>query len=229
MGVAVVFVPLAFFAPRLYHFVAAPLLKVLPSGGTMIATEVASPFLVPFKLAAVLALVIALPWVLYQVWAFVAPGLYRNERRLVAPLLISSTLLFYLGVAFAYVVMPRIFHFLVNVLPEGVTVATDISKYLDFVLKLFLSFGIAFETPVAIVLLCWTGFVTPAQLRSHRDYVLVAVFFLAAVLTPPDAISMVSMALCTYALYEVGILWASWLVRNREADKPVQRLGSEGG
>lgn len=221
MGVGVAFVPLACFAPRIYHFVAAPLLNVLPTGGTMIATEVASPFLVPFKLAAVLALIVALPWVLYQIWAFVAPGLYRNERRLVAPLLISSTLLFYLGVAFAYVVMPRIFHFLVNVLPEGVTVATDISKYLDFVLKLFMAFGIAFETPVAIVLLCWTGFVTPAQLRSHRDYVLVAVFFLAAILTPPDAISMVSMAVCTYLLYEVGILWASWLVRNREADKAL--------
>jgi sec-independent protein translocase protein TatC len=219
-GVFVAFVPLAFFARQLYHLLAEPLLKLLPPGSAMIATEVASPFFAPFKLAGLLAFALALPWVLYQLWAFVAPGLYRKERRMVVPLLISSTLLFYLGVAFAYfLVLPRIFQFLLSVTPEGVSMMTDISKYLDFVLKLFVAFGLAFETPVAIVLLCWTGFVTPQQLRSHRDYVLVGVFVVAAILTPPDVVSQISMAVCTYLLYEVGILWASWLVRNRTAEK----------
>lgn len=216
-GVALVFLPLAFFARQLYHFLADPLLRLLPPGSSMIATEVASPFFAPFKLAGIVAFVIALPWVLYQVWAFVAPGLYRNERKLVLPLLASSTLLFYAGVAFAYFfVLPRIFHFLIGITPAGVSMMTDISKYLDFVLKLFVAFGLAFETPVAIVLLCWTGFLTPQQLRSHRDYVIVGVFVVAAILTPPDVISQISLALCTYALYEVGIVWASWLVRNKE-------------
>lgn len=217
-GVFVVFIPTAFYARQLYHWLATPLLHLLPPGSSMIATEVASPFFAPFKLAALLALVLALPWVLYQIWAFVAPGLYRNERRLVMPLLGSSTLLFYLGVAFAYFfVLPRIFAFLLGITPEGVAMMTDINKYLDFVLKLFIAFGIAFETPVAIVLLAWTGFVTPAQLRQHRDYVLVGVFVVAAVLTPPDVVSQISLAVCTYALYELGILWASWLVRGRAA------------
>jgi sec-independent protein translocase protein TatC len=215
-GVAIAFLPLAFYAKKIYHFLAEPLLKLLPPGSSMIATEVASPFFAPFKLAGLLAFALALPWVLYQIWAFVAPGLYRNERRLVAPLLASSTLLFYAGVSFAYfIVLPRIFEFLLSVTPEGVSMMTDISKYLDFVLKLFVAFGLAFETPVAIVLLCWSGFLTPQQLRSHRDYVLVGIFFVAAILTPPDVISQVSLALCTYALYELGILWASWLVRNK--------------
>ena len=215
-GVALVFAPLAFYARQLYHWLAEPLMNLLPKGSSMIATEVASPFFAPFKLAGLLAFVVALPWVLYQLWAFVAPGLYKNERKLVMPLLISSTLLFYAGVAFAYfLVLPRIFVFLLGVTPEGVSVMTDISKYLDFVLKLFMAFGLAFETPVAIVLLCWTGFVTPDQLRKRRDYVLVGVFVLAAVLTPPDIISQISLAVSTYGLYEVGILWASWLVRQR--------------
>ena len=216
-GVLIVFLPLAFYARQLYHILADPLMKLLPAGSSMIATEVASPFFAPFKLSAIVAFVLALPWVLYQLWAFVAPGLYRNERKLVAPLLVSSTLLFYSGVAFAYfVVLPRIFQFLIGITPSGVAMMTDINKYLDFVLKLFIAFGVAFETPVAIVLLCWTGFLTPQQLRSHRDYVLVAVFVIAAVLTPPDVVSQISLALCTYGLYEVGILWASWLVRGKE-------------
>jgi len=215
-GMALVFLPLAFFARQLYHLLAEPLLRLMPAGSKMIATDVASPFFAPFKLAGVLAFALALPWVLYQIWAFVAPGLYRNERRLVVPLLVSSTLLFYAGVAFAYlIVLPRIFGFILAFTPDGVSMMTDINSYLNFVLKLFLAFGLAFETPVAIVLLCWTGFVTPQQLRSHRDYVLVGIFAVAAVLTPPDIVSMISMALCTYGLYEVGIIWASWLVRSR--------------
>lgn len=217
-GVAIVFLPLAFFARRLYHILAEPLMKLLPPGSSMIATEVASPFFAPFKLAGLLAFALALPWVLYQVWAFVAPGLYRNERRLLVPLLASSTCLFYLGIAFAYfLVLPRIFQFLLGVTPDGVAVMTDISQYLDFVLKLFLAFGLAFEMPIAIVLLAWTGFVTPKQLRERRDYVIVGIFVVAAVITPPDIVSQISLALSAYALYELGILWASWLVRNRDS------------
>lgn len=222
IGVLIVFAPIAYYARSLYHFLATPLLKLMPAGTTMIATDVASPFFAPFKLAGLLAFVAALPWVLYQVWAFVAPGLYRNEKKLVLPLLFTSTLLFYAGVAFAYLlVLPRIFEFLVKIAPEGVAMMTDINAYLDFVLKLFLAFGLAFETPVAIVLMCWTGFVTPAQLRKHRDYVLVGIFVVAAVLTPPDVISQVSLALATYGLYELGILWASWLVRQRNSETPA--------
>jgi sec-independent protein translocase protein TatC len=229
-GVALAFVPVAYFARDLYHWLAEPLLKLMPQGSSMIATDVASPFFAPFKLAALVALVLALPWVLYQIWAFVAPGLYKNERRLVLPLLASSTLLFYAGVAFAYfLVLPRIFHFLLDIAPAGVAVMTDISKYLDFVLKLFLAFGMAFETPVAIVLLCWTGFVTPAQLRQHRDYVLVGVFIVAAVLTPPDVVSQISLAVCTYALYELGIVWASWLVGQRAAPATEQATTATAG
>jgi sec-independent protein translocase protein TatC len=216
IGIVVALIPLMFYARHLYHYLAEPMLKLMPPGATMIATEVASPFLAPFKLAAVVAFVIALPWVLFQLWAFVAPGLYKNERRLVVPLLASSTLLFYAGVAFAYfLVLPTIFHFFVSVAPEGVAIMTDVSKYLDFVLKIFVVFGVAFETPVAIVLLVLTGFVTPKQLSARRDYVLVGVFVIAAVLAPPDVLSQTLLAVPSYLLYEVGILASRWVVRNR--------------
>jgi sec-independent protein translocase protein TatC len=216
IGIAVVLIPLMFYARHLYHYLAEPMLKLMAPGSSMIATEVASPFLAPFKLAAVVAFVVALPWVLYQIWAFVAPGLYRNERKLVVPLLASGTLLFYAGVAFAYyAVLPTIFHFFVSVAPEGVAIMTDVSKYLDFVLKIFVVFGVAFETPVAIVLLVLTGFVTTQQLSARRDYVFVGVFVVAAVLAPPDILSQVLLALPSYLLYEVGILASRWLVRNR--------------
>ncbi len=217
IGVAVVLVPLLFVAKQLYHFLATPLLKLLPPGSTMIATEVASPFFTPFKLAAVVAFAVALPWVLFQIWAFVAPGLYKNERKLVLPLLASSTALFYIGVAFAYfLVLPTVFRFFVSSAPEGVAVMTDVSKYLDFVLKLFLAFGVAFETPVAIVLLVMTGFVTPQQLAARRDYVLVGIFVVAAVLTPPDVMSQTMLAVPSYLLYELGILVSRWAVRKRK-------------
>jgi sec-independent protein translocase protein TatC len=216
-GVFFAFLPLAFYARRIYHLLAAPLLRQLPAGGQMIATEVAAPFLVPFKLSAMLALGVALPWVLYQVWAFVAPGLYRNERRMVLPLLVSSTLLFYVGVAFAYfLVLPAVFKFFLGVAPEGVAVMTDVGKYLDFVIKLFLAFGLTFETPVAIVLLCWSGIVTPQQLAARRDYVAVGVFVVAAILTPPDVLSQTMLAVPMYILYECGILGARWFVRARD-------------
>jgi sec-independent protein translocase protein TatC len=219
IGVFIAFVPLAFFARHIYHLFAQPLLRLLPAGGSMIATEVAAPFLVPFKLAAMLAFIVALPWVLYQIWAFVAPGLYRNERRLVMPLLVSSTLLFYLGVAFCYfLILPAVFHFFVSVAPEGVAVMTDVGKYLDFVIKLFLVFGLTFETPAAIVLACWTGFVTPQQLSARRDYVVVGVFVVAAVLAPPDVLSQVLLAVPMYLLFELGILGAKWLVKAKAAE-----------
>ena len=227
-GVAIAFAPLAYFSRTIYHYFAAPLLHLMPAGSSMIATEVASPFIVPFKLAAVLALVVALPWVLYQIWAFVAPGWYRNERKLILPLLASSTLLFYVGVAFAYfVVLPVVFRFFVNVAPEGVAVMTDVAKYLDFVLKLFLAFGLTFETPVAIVLLAWSGVVTPAQLSARRDYVLVGVFVAAAILTPPDVLSQTLLAVPTYLLYEVGILWARWVVKVRDRNRAAAEAAAD--
>lgn len=219
VGVLVLLVPLAIFSRELYAFFARPLVKLLPAGATMIATEVASPFLAPFKLSALVALVLAMPWVLYQIWGFVAPGLYKHERRLIAPLLASSTLLFYCGIAFAYyITLPTVFHFFVGIAPEGVTVATDIGKYLDFIITIFIAFGLAFETPVAVVLLVWTGFVSVAQLREARGYVLVGVFVVAAIITPPDVFSQILVAVPSYLLFEVGILWASWMSRMRARD-----------
>ena len=213
IGVGLVFVPMAVFARELYALLAQPLLSLMPAGTQMIATEVASPFFAPFKLAGIASLIVALPWVLYQVWAFVAPGLYRTEQRLVVPLLATSTLLFYLGMAFAYfLVFPLVFGFFVAVAPEGVAMMTDISRYLDFVLTLFVAFGIAFETPVAIVLLVRTRFVTPAKLGQARPYVFLGAFVIAMLLTPPDIFSQTLLALPAYLLYEVGIVWARWLV-----------------
>lgn len=176
--VVVIFLALVYFANDIYNFVASPLLDVLPAGATMIATNIATPFFTPIKLTAVVALFISVPFLLYQVWAFVAPALYQHEKRLVYPLLFSSTLLFYLGVAFAYyVVFPLVFAFLTKTAPEGVAIATDISSYLDFVLALFLAFGICFEVPVAIVLLCWSGVTTPDDLRK-KDLTLLSPHFL---------------------------------------------------
>lgn len=226
LGVALAFVPLAFFAKDFYHLMAAPLMQLLPEGAGMIATEVASPFFAPFKLAALAAFVLALPWVLYQVWAFVAPGLYKSEQRLVVPLLVTSSTLFYLGMLFAYfVVFPVVFGFFVQVAPDGVTVMTDISRYLDFIITMFLAFGAAFETPVAIVLMVKTGFVTPAELAAKRAYVLVGAFVVGAFLTPPDVFSQLLLAGPAYLLFEVGILWARLLVpaaREVEAQRREQ-------
>ncbi len=221
-GIFIAFAPLAYFGKEIYAFMAQPLLSLLPTGATMIATEVASPFFAPMKLAGILAAVLSMPWTLYQVWAFVAPGLYRNEQRFVMPLMVSSTLLFYGGIAFAYFfVLPAVFHFMVGIAPDGVAVMTDINKYLDFVLSIFLAFGIAFETPVAIVLLVATGFVTTAQLRAQRQYVLVGAFVVAAVLTPPDVLSQLLLAIPAYILYEIGIVAAAWFAPKRsDKDEP---------
>lgn len=213
LGILVVLLPLAFFAQEIYHFLATPLLQHLPQGSSMIATEVASPFLTPFKLVAIVALIVAMPWVLYQVWAFVAPGLYASERRMVLPLIVSSTLLFYAGLAFAYyLVFPVVFGFFTQIAPEGVAVMTDIQKYLDFVMGLFIAFGLVFETPVAIVLLVWAGALTPAKLRESRGYVLIGCFVVAAVLTPPDVFSQILLAAPMYLLFEVGIVLAGLFV-----------------
>lgn len=217
LSVFVVFISLAYFAQDLYHFLAMPLLDVLPTGAQMIATDVASPFFAPFKLTLAVAFFIAVPYVLYQVWAFVAPGLYKNEKRLVAPLLMSSTLLFYMGIAFAYyVVFPLAFAFFTQVAPEGVLVSTDISSYLNFVLKLFFAFGISFEIPVAIVLMCWIGMTTPQSLSQKRPYVIVGVFVVGMLLTPPDVISQTLLAIPMWLLFEAGVLVATVVGKQKE-------------
>lgn len=214
LAVLLVFICLAYFAQDLYHILATPLLKVMPTGAQMIATDVASPFFAPFKLTMVLSFFIAIPVVLYQAWGFIAPGLYRNEKRLIAPLLVCSTLLFYGGIAFAYyVVFPLAFAFFTSVAPEGVTISTDINSYLDFVLKLFFAFGMSFQIPVAIILMCWTGMTTPAALRQKRPYVIVGVFIVGMLLTPPDIISQTLLAVPMWLLFEVGLLAGSLYYR----------------
>jgi sec-independent protein translocase protein TatC len=206
-AVLVIFVALTPFADSIFTLVADPLMRQLPAGTSMIATQVAAPFLTPFKLTLVVAIALAMPVVLYQTWAFVAPGLYSQERRFALPLLASSVLLFYLGIAFAYfVVFPLMFGFFTATAPEGVTVMTDITSYLGFVLALFFAFGLAFEVPVATVLLVWAGLVTPAALARHRAYVLLGAFVVGMLLTPPDVISQTLLALPMYLLYEVGIV-----------------------
>lgn len=202
------------FANRLYALLAEPLVSHLPSGGSMIATEVASPFLTPLKLAFFVALFAAMPVILYQLWAFVAPGLYRHEKRLATPILVSSVILFYVGCAFAYFfVLPAVFTFMTAIAPDGVSVMPDIGKYLDFVLVLFLSFGLCFEVPVVLVILVALGVVTPAQLAESRRYAIVGAFVVAAVLTPPDVLSQLMLALPMCLLYELGIVGARSLVR----------------
>lgn len=214
LGTFLLLVP---FANDIYTMFAAPLLKVLPPGASMIATEVASPFLTPIKLAFFVAVLISMPMTLYQAWAFVAPGLYRHEKRLATPLLISSTLLFYLGCAFAYfLVLPVVFRFLTGIAPEGVAVMTDITHYLDFVMVLFLAFGICFEVPVAVVILVAMNWVTIEQLKKARGYVIIGAFFLGAILTPPDVISQIMLAIPMCLLYEVGIVAARLVVKKAD-------------
>ncbi|WP_414829572.1 twin-arginine translocase subunit TatC [Alteromonas sp. H39] len=219
MSVLVVFLCLAYFANDLYQLLAMPLLKSLPENSSMIATDVASPFFAPFKLTLVLSFFIAIPFVLYQIWGFIAPGLYRNEKKLVAPLLLSSTLLFYAGMAFAYfVVFPIAFAFFNSVAPEGVTVSTDISSYLNFVLKLFFAFGVSFEIPIAIILMCWTGVTDAKSLREKRPYVVVGAFVVGMLLTPPDVISQTLLAIPMWLLFEIGIIVGSLYAGKRCPD-----------
>lgn len=209
LGVVIVFLPLGYYANDIYGWVATPLLRHMPAGTQMIAIDVASPFFIPFKLSLVLAVVVAVPWILFQVWAFVAPGLYRREKRLVLPLLIASTFLFYAGIAFAYwVVFPLMFGFLTSTTPTGVTMMTDISHYLDFILTIFLAFGVVFEVPIATILLVWSGVVTREGLTANRPYVIVGAFIIGALLTPPDVVSQTLLSIPMWLLFEVG-LWIS--------------------
>jgi len=216
LAVLIIMLGLFPFANPLYKMLSTPLLERLPEGTSMIATEVASPFLTPFKLVLVLSVFLAMPVLLYHVWAFIAPGLYKHERRLLFPLMLTSTLLFYLGMAFAYyVVFPLMFAFFTSTAPEGVAVMTDISRYLDFVLKVFFAFGIAFEVPVATVLLVWAGVTTPEALTAKRPYVIVGAFVIGMLLTPPDMISQTLLALPMWVLFELGVIFSKLYVGER--------------
>ena len=215
--VIAVFLALSAYANEIYSFLAGPLMKHMPQNSTMIAIDVASPFFTPFKLALVVAVFISVPVILYQFWAFVAPGLYKRERRMVFPLLIASTFLFYLGVVFAYfVVFPLIFGFLTAAAPTGVAIMTDITKYLDFVLTLFFAFGICFEVPIFTIVMVWTGLITPESLAEKRPYVIVGAFVIGAFLTPPDAISQTLLAVPMWMLFEIGLLFSKLFVRKTD-------------
>lgn len=220
IAVGVAFVPCFVFARDLYTLLATPLLAKLPAGSQMIATDVTGAFFVPMKVAMMVAFLVALPYVLYQVWAFVAPGLYQNEKKLAIPLIVTSTLLFFIGMAFAYfAVFPMVFKFVVGYTPEGVAMMTDINHYLSFVLTLFLAFGVTFETPVAVIILVRMGIVTVEKLREIRPYVVVGAFVLGAIFTPPDVVSQFMLAIPIWVLYEVGIVLASMMVKARATEE----------
>jgi sec-independent protein translocase protein TatC len=207
-----VFICLFPWASDLYALLAQPMLAKLPKGGQMIATDVTTPFFVPLKVAMMAALLIALPYVLYQVWRFVAPGLYEHEKRLVVPLIVASTLLFFCGMAFAYfAVFPVVFGFITASAPEGVAVMTDIDKYLSFVLGMFVAFGVTFQVPVAVILVVRMGIVSVEKLREIRSYVIVGAFVIGAIFTPPDVVSQFMLAIPLWLLYEAGIVVASWM------------------
>ncbi|WP_454256378.1 twin-arginine translocase subunit TatC [Pseudomonas sp. Marseille-Q8238] len=220
IAIFIVFLALFYFAQDIYTIVSAPLRAYLPEGATMIATGVASPFLTPFKLTAWCALFLAIPIILHQAWGFIAPGLYRHEKRIAVPLLVSSILLFYAGMAFAYFfVFPLIFHFFASVTPEGVAMMTDINEYLDFVLTLFFAFGVAFEIPVATFLVVWVGVVDIATLKKSRPYVIVGCFVVGMILTPPDIFSQTLLAVPMWLLFEVGLLFGSMVRKNERRDR----------
>ena len=220
--IGIVLLALLPFANILYTWLATPLLESLPSGHSMVAIDVASPFLAPFKLTLLLALTLTIPYTLYQIWAFAAPGLYGHEKRLAAPVLLSSVALFYLGMVFAYfVVFPLVFGFFVSTAPEGVAVMTDINRFLDFVVKIFLAFGVAFEVPIVTVAMVAMGATTPKRLREIRPYVIVGAFVIGMLLTPPDVISQTLLAIPVWLLYEVGILFSK-MVAPKAQEPPKQ-------
>ncbi len=220
IAVILVFIPCAFYSNQLFEWLSHPLLLQLPAHSMLISTSITAPFTTPLKLAFVAALVLTMPYILYELWAFVAPGLYRHEKGFAVPLLCSAVILFYVGVSFAYfIVFPLIFSFFVSTTPHGVQMMADISMYMEFVLMLMFSFGIAFEVPVAVVLLVMMGIVPLEKLTRIRGYVLIAVFIIAAILTPPDAISQTVMAVPMYLLYEGGILMARLMARSRAKAK----------
>ncbi len=226
VSVLVIFIPLAIFANPLYSALATPLLAHMPEGSTMIATEVASPFLTPFKFALFMALFLSMPIFLYHFWGFIAPGLYTHERRMMMPIMVGSVGLFFGGVLFAYyVVFPLIFGFFMTAAPEGVSVMTDISSYLDFVLKLFFAFGLAFEVPIVTIVLVWAGAATPEELAKKRPYVIVGAFVLGMLFTPPDMISQTLLAVPMWILFEIGLVLSRLLVKEkarREAEEESQ-------
>jgi sec-independent protein translocase protein TatC len=226
IAVGILLVPALYYGSELYDLLAAPLMHALPPGAHMIATGVITPFL-PMKISAMAAFMGALPYVLYQAWAFVAPGLYAHEKRLVLPLIVSSTVLFFAGVAFCYfVVFGRVFAFIASFAPQSISVAPDIEAYFNFVLGMFMAFGLAFEVPVVVVLLVLTGIITTEQLREFRGYVVVGIFGLAAFITPPDAISMISLAIPMCILYEAGII-AAQIVEKRRHREPATGAGRD--
>lgn len=228
IAVLVLFLALFPFANDLYVYIAEPLTRFMPVGSSMIAVGVASPFLTPFKLSLILAIYLAMPYLLYQFWTFIAPALYKHERQLIAPILFFSSFLFYAGGAFAYyVVFPLVFGFLSQTAPEGVTIATDISLYLDFVIKMFFAFGLSFEVPVIVVLLILTGMVKPEAMSHARPYVIVGAFVLGMLLTPPDIISQTLLAVPVWLLYELGVLVGTFIVKRKGLDKDESENDAE--
>jgi sec-independent protein translocase protein TatC len=229
VAVLLIFLCLVPFSEQVFTLVAQPLIDALPEGSSMIATQVASPFLTPFKTTLWVAVFLAMPVVLYQAWAFVAPGLYKKEKRFAIPLVVSSIILFYAGVGFAYgVVFPLMFAFFNSVAPEGVTVMTDINNYLDFVLVILFAFGISFEVPIATVMLVWAGLTTPRKLGEIRAYVFLGAFVAGMLLTPPDIISQTLLAVPIYLLYEAGIIMARIMVPEKAADADADTKADTG-
>lgn len=227
-AIIVMFLVLVYWANDIYHLLALPLIQTLPSGTTMIATGVASTFFVPFKLTFIVAFFITIPYVLYQIWSFIAPALYTKEKHLIAPLIISSTLLFYSGIAFAYfLVLPVVFGFFTSITPTGVVNAPDIATYLDFVLQMFFAFGLSFEIPVAVLLLVWTGAIDKATLIEKRPYFIVVAFIIAMFLTPPDVLSQVMLAVPMCLLYELGIWMSRFYQRDTDDDDTTEQQESE--
>lgn len=231
--ILVIFLALLYFSNDIYHMVSSPLMRQLPSGASMIATDVASPFLTPIKLTLIVSVFISAPYILYQVWSFIAPALYKHERRLMMPLLFSSTALFYLGMAFAYfVVFPLAFGFFVKTAPEGILISTDINNYLNFVMALFFAFGVSFEVPVAIILLCWSGVTTPDDLKKKRPYIIVGAFVVGMIMTPPDVFSQTLLAIPMCILFEIGVFCARFYVgkgrkNNAEQDQDEESSDEE--
>ncbi|HQY46812.1 MAG TPA: twin-arginine translocase subunit TatC [Usitatibacteraceae bacterium] len=218
VALGVVFIPTFFFASELYDLLAMPMMRTLPEGSKMIATGVITPFFIPMKIALMVAFLVALPYILYQAWAFVAPGLYAHEKRLALPLVVSSTLLFFAGMAFCYfIVFQTVFSFIAQFAPKSISVAPDIEAYFNFVLGMFLAFGLAFETPVVVVVLVMTGMISVEKLREIRSFVIVGAFVVAAVVTPPDVVSQLMLAIPLCLLYEVGIFFARFVAKPREA------------
>jgi sec-independent protein translocase protein TatC len=224
LAIIIVLLMLMPFSKELFTLVADPLLRFMPENTPMIAIDPAAPFLTPLKLTFMLAVFITIPIALYHFWAFVAPGLYKHEKMLVMPLLVSSVFLFYLGMVFAYyIVFPLVFGFMVSATPTGVAMMTDISRYLDFILTVFFAFGVAFEVPIAVVVLVWTGIITPESLAEKRPYIIVAAFIIGMLLTPPDVISQTLLAVPMWLLFEAGLFFSRWLLTkktNQQIDLP---------